>query len=78
MNKTLRASTKQLLLAMLILSALCFASCVHRPPQIVVIPGDKMIKQLPNGNYEVTPAWLLERYELERWLKKELEECRQK
>jgi hypothetical protein len=38
-----------------------------------VIPADRLIKNLPNGNYEVTPAWLQERYEYERWLKAELE-----
>lgn len=28
-----------------------------------------MIKPLSNGNYEVTPLWLKERYEYERWIK---------
>lgn len=66
--------TGLLLIAMLILSAGFLASCVHHP-RVVVIPADKMIIPLPDGNYKVTPAWLKERYEHERWLKEELEKC---
>ncbi|MDQ7799553.1 MAG: hypothetical protein RDU76_11540 [Candidatus Edwardsbacteria bacterium] len=41
-----------------------------------VIPADRAIKKLPNGNYEVTSAWLLERYEYERHLTEELEKVK--
>jgi len=35
-----------------------------------------MIRKLDNGNYEVTPAWLQERYQLERWQAEKLKECK--
>jgi hypothetical protein len=35
-----------------------------------------MIRPLPNGNYEVTPAWLQDRYRLERWQAEKLKECK--
>jgi len=44
--------------------------------QVVVIPSERVIKALPNGNYEVTPAWLKERYEYEAWITEQLEGCR--
>lgn len=66
-----------LLMAMLILSVGFLGSCAHRP-EVVVIPADKMIIKLPDGNYKVTPAWLLERYEYERWLKEELRKCEER
>ena len=42
---------------------------------MVVLKKDQKIVRLENGNYEVTPAWLKERYEYERWLLLELERC---
>ena len=41
-----------------------------------MIQADRMIRPLANGNYEVTPAWLLERYRLERWQAEQLKECK--
>jgi hypothetical protein len=41
-----------------------------------VIPADRTVTRLPNGNYEVTPAWLLDRYEYERHMKAETEKLR--
>ena len=35
---------------------------------MVVIPADREVRALPNGNYEVTPAWLQDRYEYEAWI----------
>lgn len=49
-------------------------SCGAKPAR--VITADRTVKPLPNGNYEVTPAWLLERYETERGLKRTLDELR--
>jgi hypothetical protein len=37
-----------------------------------------MVRLLGNGNYEVTPAWLQERYEIERRLQQQRDECRQR
>jgi len=78
MKKTLKNSINILLLITLIVSASCLTSCAFRQPQIKVIPADKMILALPNGNFEVTPAWLKERYEFERWQKEQLEKCENK
>jgi len=61
------------LAATLLLSALSLTSCAS--PRVTVIPADRMIKPLPGGNYEVTPAWLKDRYEYERTMKERLEKC---
>lgn len=74
MKAILQRWTGLLLIGMLILSAGSLMSCAHRH-EVVVIPADRMIIKLPDGNYKVTPAWLKERYEYERWLKEELERC---
>jgi hypothetical protein len=62
-----------LLIGMLIASALSLTSCAS---QAVVIPADRMVRPLSNGNYEVSAAWLQERYQYEMWLKQQLEECK--
>ncbi len=69
---------KPLQLAMLTLSAVFLMSCASPKEIIRVIPADRMVRELPNGNYEVTPAWLKDRYEYERWLKEELQRCKGK
>ena len=75
MTTTPRNLIRLLLLAMLMLSALPLSSCASRQ-QVTVIPADRMIRPLPNGNYEVTPAWLQDRYRLERWKAEKLKECK--
>ena len=75
MTTTPRNLTRILLAGMLMLSALPLSSCVSRQ-QVTVIPADRMIRPLPNGNYEVTPAWLQDRYRLERWQAEKLKECK--
>lgn len=42
-----------------------------------MIPADKVIKSLPDGNYEVTPAWLQERYRFEAYAADQLKKCNQ-
>lgn len=69
-----RNLTRLLLAGMLMLSVLPLSSCASRQ-QVTVIPADRMIRSLPNGNYEVTPAWLQDRYRLERWQAEKLKEC---
>lgn len=71
-----RLLIRPLLPAMLMLSALLLSGCATRPQQVTVIPADRMIRPLDNGNYEVTPAWLQERYRLERWQAERLKECK--
>ena len=73
MRRPWRKWTALLLAVMLSGSALLSTSCARK---LVVIPADRMIKPLPNGNYEVTPAWLQERYRFEMELKRDLEECK--
>ena len=63
-----------LLMAILMLSLSCLSGCGVK---VVVIPADREIKQAPDGvNYIVTPAWLQERYQHERWMQEELDKCK--
>lgn len=73
MKRTFRRLIGLLLIGILINSAAYLTSCASRT---VVIPEDRMIKSLPNGNYEVTPAWLQDRYKYELWLRRQLDECK--
>lgn len=76
MKMMFNTSIRPWLLAMLMISALPLSSCASRQQQVTVIPADRMIRPLANGNHEVTPAWLQERYRLERWQAEKLKECR--
>ncbi|NDY41234.1 hypothetical protein G3N55_00015 [Dissulfurirhabdus thermomarina] len=76
MRTTRGDSIRRWLLVTAMLSAVCSMGCARR--DVVVIPADRMIRPLPDGNYEVTPAWLQERYRLERWQAEELKRCRQR
>ena len=67
---------KRWFLAMAAALPLFLSACAGKP--VLVIPADRMVKSLPNGNYEVTPAWLLDRYETERGIQRMLDECRGK
>ncbi len=62
------------LTAMLMISAVCLTSCADRQP-VTVIPADRMIRELPDGKYSVTPAWLQDRYRQERRLRDQLDKC---
>gem|GEM_PF-2834775 len=73
MRRPSRIWTALLLAAMLSGSAVPLTSCARR---VTVIPADRMVRPLPNGNYEVSPAWLQERYRFEMELKRDLEECK--
>lgn len=66
-----------MLLTCLLLSSGCG---LFRSPKIKlsVLPADRVIKALPGGNYEVTPAWLQDRYEYERAITQQLTDCRKK
>jgi hypothetical protein len=61
--------------AMLLLSVLLLSACAPRQ-DLVVIPADREITQMDSGNYQVTPAWLQERYRYEAWITEQLEQCR--
>lgn len=69
MQTTTGRWTRHLLPAMLILSAVFLMSCARVKSQAVIIPADRAVTPLPDGNYQVTPAWLHDRYEYERSIK---------
>ena len=62
MPKKNRRFLRPSLLATLILLTLFFSATNCRKPEPVLVPiGDaKVVVQLPNGNWEVTPAFILE------------------
>ena len=74
MKTTSRRWMLPLLAGMLMLSALCSSGCAGKT---LVIPEDRTVRLLPNGNYEVTPAWLQDRYRYERTLLEQLTECKE-
>ncbi len=75
----MKTTRKRLMLLWLLVTWMLLAplltSCA---PRVAVIPSERLIKSLPSGNYEVTPAWLQERYRYERWAADELEKCKAK
>lgn len=75
MPTTRRNSTRLLCLVMLALCLPCLTGCPRLQTTLSVIPADKAIKSLPDGNYEVTPAWLQERYRYEAWAADQLKQC---
>jgi len=78
-RQTLKNSTGRWLIAMVMTSALLFTACAslggrnRSKSELVVITDQRVVKPLENGNYEVTPAWLQERYEYEAWITEQLE-----
>ena len=44
---------------------------------LVRIVGDAQMKKLDNGNYEVTPRWIKDRFDAENSMIKQLEDCRE-
>lgn len=61
MRKKRRPCLRLSLLAILTLSTLFFSANSCRTKEIVFVPiGDaKVVSKLPNGNFEVTPAFLM-------------------
>jgi hypothetical protein len=45
---------------------------------MVVIPEDQVIKELPNGDYEVTKNWMIENFKALATCKDNLEQCRKR
>jgi len=77
-KKTLIRLTRQSLMVMTMLSLLLLTSCGWK--QSIVIPSDRTVT-CPDDitkPCQVSKAWLLERYETERGLLKQLEECRER
>ncbi len=76
-KQTLKKLTKLSLKGMMILLLLLLTSCGWR--QSVIIPSDRVLEcpEDITANCEVSRSWLLERYETERSLLRQLEECRE-
>ena len=48
--------------------------CIRDSVRIV---GEAQMKKLDNGNYEVTPRWIKDRFDAENSMIKQLEDCRE-
>ena len=62
MRKKNRRCWRQSLLAILTLSMLFFSAttCKTKPPVLIPIGDARVVAKLPNGNFEVTPAFIME------------------
>ena len=62
------------------LSLLLFIGCASSNAYVrptVRIVGEAQMTKLPNGNYEVTPRWIKDRFDAENSMVKQLEDCRE-
>ena len=66
-----------ILLICLLLSSGCGLFKSQPTTTLTVLPADRVIKSLPDGNYEVTPAWLQDRYTYERTITQQLDDCKE-
>ena len=48
----------------------------YQKPTIRIV-GEAQMKKLENGNYEVTPRWIKDRFDAENSMLKQLEDCRE-
>lgn len=70
----LRLYATAILISLILLSASC-----RTKTELVPIGDAVIVRQLPNGNYEVTPAFIQKTFkalERNKQLKKELDDCR--
>lgn len=55
-----RSWSRLLLTATLTLSTLCFSAISCKPdPELIPVGEARVVARLPNGNFEVTPAFIL-------------------
>ena len=54
----------------------CQTSNAYVKPTIRIV-GEAQMKKLDNGNYEVTPRWIKDRFDAENSMLKQLEDCRE-
>ena len=54
----------------------CRTSNAYKKPTVRIV-GEAQMKKLDNGNYEVTPRWLKDRFDAENSMVKQLEDCRE-
>ena len=72
-----RVNMKNLLIGLcLILFVGCGTSNAYERPTVRIVGEAQMVK-LDNGNYEVTPRWIKDRFDEENSMVKQLEDCRE-
>ena len=54
----------------------CASSNAYERPTVRIVCEAQMTK-LANGNYEVTPRWIKDRFDAENSMVKQLEDCRE-
>jgi len=68
---------KQFIIGFMLLFAVgCATSNAYEKPKVRIV-GESQIKKLDNGNYEVTPRWIKDRFDTENSMLKQLEDCRE-
>lgn len=48
----------------------------YKRPDVRIV-GEAQMKKLENGNYEVTPRWIKDRFDAENSMLKQLEDCQE-
>ena len=72
-----RDKMKNLMLGFcLIIFVGCANSNAYEKPTVRIV-GEAQMTKLPNGNYEVTPRWIKDRFNAENSMIKQLEDCRE-
>ena len=54
----------------------CASSNAYERPTVRIV-GEAQMSKLANGNYEVTPRWIKDRFDAENSMIKQLEDCRE-
>ena len=54
----------------------CASSNKYERPTVRIV-GEAQMTKLVNGNYEVTPRWIKDRFDAENSMIKQLEDCRE-
>ena len=60
----------------LVLFVGCVTSNTYTRPTVRIV-GEAQMTKLDNGNYEVTPRWIKDRFDAENSMVKQLEDCRE-
>ena len=54
----------------------CASSNAYERPTVRIV-GEAQMTKLSNGNYQVTPRWIKDRFDAENSMIKQLEDCRE-
>ena len=54
----------------------CGTTNAYERPTVRIV-GEAQMTKLANGNYEVTPRWIKDRFDAENSMIKQLEDCRE-